>query len=271
MRIRRWTAGLLAVASCRTPTDAAPAAPAEVIIPSVPCATTLGTFGGLQWTARTDAMAGPGPNRWSPCNTWLDSAGLHLRIDRQSAGWTSAEVVTTTAAGYGRYEFEITTRLDALDPNVVLGLFTYPGGTLDGKHEIDVEFARFGSTAANSTNLNYVVYPATTATTTRGQCSVRWDAAQGASVHRFLWAPGSVTFQSFSNTTIGANTVPYRAWKFVPTGSFAISSGSWPLRMNLWLYGGSAPMNGQPVEVVIRRVLYSTSLPATTLPPTACP
>lgn len=265
---------MLTLTACHTAADT-PAAPdtnppAEVIVPSVRCAADLGRFGGLQWQARTQGLSGPGPNTWSACNAWLDSAGLHLRIDRATGTWTSAEVYTTTAVGYGRLEFEVATSLDALDPNVVLGFFTYPGGGLDGQHEIDIEFARFGSTASAAPNLNYVVYPGTSAGVGKGQCSLLWDTPIGSSVHRFLWSASAVSFQSFATTTVGATTTPYRAWTFAPSGNFTVSSGAWPLHLNLWLYLGHAPLNAAPVEVVIKRVTYSSSLPSTTVPSTVC-
>lgn len=245
--------------------------PAEAIVPSVRCAAQLGRFGGLQWQARTQGLSGPGPNVWNACNAWLETDGLHLRIDRIGGVWTTAEVFTTDVVGYGRIEMEVASPVHALDPNVVLGLFTYPGGGLDGLHEIDIELARFGATAANAPNLNYVVYSGSGAKGTIGKCASRWELPVAASVHRFLWSPSAVSFQSFDKTSIASNTVPYRAWTFVPTGAFTISSGRWPLYLNLWLYGGKAPVNGQPVEVVIRRVTYSSNTTATTIPSTTCP
>lgn len=265
---------LFFVLACQSPPDASlpvtPVPPMDTIVPSVPCATSLGAFGGFQWKARSEGLSGPGPNLWSACNANLDAAGLHLRMEKRDGQWTSAEVYTTDAVGYGRFEFEIATRLDDLDANVVLGLFTYPGGSLDGQHEIDIEMARFGATAANASNLAYAVYPAAAMSTTQGRCALRWDSPAPASVHRFLWTAGAVSFQSFATTSIAANTTPYRGWAFTPTGTFTISNGRWPLRMNLWLFGGRAPINASPVEIVIRRVTYSAALPTTPAPSTTC-
>lgn len=245
--------------------------PAEAIVPSVRCATELGRFGGLQWQARAQGLSGPGPNVWNACNAWLATDGLHLRIDRIGGAWTSAEVFTTDVVGYGRIEMEVASAVHGLDPSVVLGLFTYPGGGLDGLHEIDVELARFGATDANATNLNYVVYAGAGVKGTMSKCATRWDSPATASVHRFLWSASAVSFQSFDTTSINSKSVPYRAWTFVPSGAFTISSGRWPLHLNLWLYGGKAPTNGQPVEVVIRRVTYRSAATATTIPSTSCP
>jgi hypothetical protein len=271
----------VAAMSCRSPTDAPPEIaavpvpdanpPAETIIPSVRCATDLGRFGGLQWKARTQGLSGPGPNVWSACHAWLDTDGMHLRLDQVNGVWTSAEVYTTDVMGYGRFEFEVATPLHALDPNVVFGMFTYPGGGQDGLHEIDIEVARFGATAAGAANLVYGAYSSVAPRGTRRQCTQRWELPAAASVHRFLWSPTDVTFQSFAVTSIFSTTIPDRSWRLVPSGTFRISSGTWPLYLNLWLYLGKAPTNGQPVEVVIRRVTYVTSLPTTPVASTTCP
>lgn len=245
--------------------------PVEAIVPSTRCAASLGRFGGLQWQVRAQGLSGPGPNIWNACNAWLESDGLHLRIDRVGGVWQSAEVFTTELVGYGRLEFEIATPLHALDPNVVLGMFTYPTNGQDGLHEIDIEFSRFGNTSASAPNLNYVVYPGAPPKGPRGMCATQWNASAAGGIHRILWTATDVRFQSFTESTIYSNTVPLRAWRFVPTGSFTISAGLWPLHLNLWLYGGKAPANGQPVEVVIRRVTYGTSLPTTPPPSTTCP
>lgn len=264
---------LIVMSACRTPTDAVVTPdsnpPAEIIVPSTRCATNLGRFGGFDWQARTEARGGPGPNAWNACQAWLDTDGLHLRLDQVNGVWTSAEVWTTTPVGYGRLDLEVATPLHALDPNVVFGFFTYPGGTLDGQHEIDIEMARFGATSTTAPNLNYVVYPAA-ALKTKGQCTLVWDAPQAKSIHRFFWSPSSVVFQSFNTVNLTSASAPYRAWTFAPPSGFAISSGSWPLHINLWLYLGKAPLNGAPVEIVISRVTYSAGAASTSTPPTTC-
>lgn len=278
--MKRALAGTLLAAGCSSGSDSALTAatepvpdynpPTEAIVPSAPCATNLGRFGGLQWQARAEGRAGPGPNMWAACNAWLAADGMHLRVDRVNGVWSSAEIYTTDLVGYGRIEFELATPVNALDPNIVFGLFTYPGGGLDGLHEIDIEFARFGATDATATNLNYVVYPAQATNVAKGQCSTHWDAAAPRSIHRFLWSPTAVSFQSFTATSITSATSPVRSWTFTPTGSFRISGGTWPLHLNLWLYGGAAPANGQPQEVVIKRVTYVPTMPVTTTPSTSC-
>ena len=61
--------------------------------------------------------------------------------------------------GFGRYQFQISGRIDRFDDNVVLGLFNYPTGDVgpDATHEIDIEFARWGD--AKNPIGNYTVWP----------------------------------------------------------------------------------------------------------------
>ena len=48
------------------------------------------SFSGYTWEVR-EGGGGPGPNRCSADNVWVDEAGLHLRIAPASGQWTCAE------------------------------------------------------------------------------------------------------------------------------------------------------------------------------------
>jgi hypothetical protein len=50
--------------------------------------------------------------------------------------------------GYGTYQFTVDSRLDTLDPNVALGLFTWSDDPAENHREVDIEFARFGQPTA---------------------------------------------------------------------------------------------------------------------------
>jgi hypothetical protein len=199
------------------------------------------TFAGYTWAVKSSAgKVGPGPNYFSSStpNVWADGAGLHLRITKQGGRWYSAEVVLQGNLGYGTYRWTLASRVDSLDKNVVLGLFTWDDAPADAHRELDVEFARWGN-AADPTNSQYVVQPYDAA----GHL-VRWtQPAVTTSSHSFTWSPTNVAFQSTSGgSTIGS-------WTFGGTG--IPHPGAENTRMNLWLFQGKAPSNGQPVEVVI--------------------
>src|SRR5206468_686881 len=92
------------------------------------------SFSGYKWEVKTSAAnpVGPGPNYFSSAtnNVWVDGQGrLHLRITRQTVNgtnqWSCAEVVSQRSLGHGTYRFSLDSRVDNLDPKVVLGLFTW--------------------------------------------------------------------------------------------------------------------------------------------------
>ncbi len=204
-------------------------------------------FAGRTWAIRSTAtLAGPGPNRFSAANAWVDGDGsLHLRIAKDAKGrWQCAEVLLPASLGYGTYEWTIASRVDALDPNVVLGLFTYESDT----REIDIEMARWGN-AADPTNAQYVVQP-----WDRADHLVRFtQPAIVRSTQRFTWSPGRVEFASRSED--GSWTTSWsHAGPDVPT------PGGERVHMNLWLMGGQAPLDRRAAEVVISGFAF-TPLP----------
>jgi hypothetical protein len=207
-------------------------------------------FGGHTWTVRADT-GGPGPNTWSEDNAWLDTAGaLHLKISYSNGLWQCAEVYTEDRMGLGEYQFQITGAIDQLDPNVVLGLFNYPTPDVgaDSTNEIDIEFARWGN--ASYPNGNYTVYP--THNLLQSRSSTFQFALNGdQTTQRFTWTASSITFESLVGFTDGSADA-FGSWVFTPRISGArISRSPMPVHINLWLFDGQGPSNGQPVEIVI--------------------
>src|SRR5579859_4363234 len=116
-------------------------------------------FGGYSWAVRS-GRGGPGPNAWDENNGWLDSStNLHLKISQRDGKWSCAEITMRKRVGFGRYQFQVTGRIDRFDDNVVLGLFNYPTRDVgsDGTHEIDIEFSRWGN--AKNPMGNHTVWP----------------------------------------------------------------------------------------------------------------
>jgi hypothetical protein len=205
------------------------------------------SFAGQTWTVKNSAGAfwGPGPNRFSDNldNVWVDDLGrLHLAITNTGGVWQCAEVISNASFGYGTYTFTIETPLDALDRNVVLGLFTWSDNRAENHREIDIEFARWGD-VSNPYNAYYTVQPYTV----NGKQQA-WDLGTGwgATAHSFRWSSRSVDFTS---RTIDGNTV-LRQWTYSKRQGIPRPGGE-NARMNLWLFNGAAPTNGQPVEVIV--------------------
>ena len=178
----------------------------------------------------------------------VDGSGfLDLRIAKDASGrWTSAEVIGPTSYGYGTYSFVVATPLDAFDPNVVLGLFTWSDRAPYAHREIDIEVARWGS-ATDSTNAQFVVQPYSQA----GHLRRFTESNAVRTLQRFTWRAGQVTFTSQRLDT-GAVVASYTY-----TGSDVPKPGDERVRLNLWLNGGSAPLNGLPAEVAAESFAFA--------------
>jgi hypothetical protein len=215
-------------------------------------------FSGYQWEVRpTEQSGGPGPNHWDENNISVDSNGfLHLKLTQRDGQWYCSEVNTQQALGFGLYQFSIIGRVDLLDPNVVLGLFNYPEPEVgpDGTNEIDIEFAHWG-VPTNPID-NFTIFPAQEGVR---PTSVSFPIAlRGAdqSIHTFNWTPTSILFQSFGGRQ--ATGTPLVSWLFQPHNATSrIPQSLLPVHINLWLFQGKPPVNGQEIELIIRSFTFT--------------
>jgi hypothetical protein len=118
------------------------------------------TFGGYDWRVKGPGVYGPGPNRFDDAASavWVDTGGrLHMTVQNNYGNWYSSEIALVDPLGYGDYIFTTVGRLDLLDPDVVLGLFTWeygpcydPSNVWWGPYnEFDIEFSRWGNPSNN--------------------------------------------------------------------------------------------------------------------------
>ncbi len=206
------------------------------------------TWSGLTWSVKTSrSPVGPGPNLFAKENATVDAQGrLHLRIAKNAAGtWTTAEIIGPRTHGYGTYTFTISSAVDDLDPNVVLGLFTWSDRAPSAHREIDIEFARWGS-ASDSTNAQYVVQPHGVA----NHLARFTQPSDTSSTHRFTWRAGRIDWASFDSAGVPIASYAY-------TGADVPTTSDERVRLNLWLFGGAAPTDGQPVEVIVSSFAFT--------------
>jgi hypothetical protein len=207
-------------------------------------------FGGYTWAVRS-GRGGPGPNVWNEQNVWLDAeTNLHLKISLRDGKWSCAEVTMRRRLGFGRYQFQITGRLDRLDDNVVLGLFSYPTEDVgpDGTHEIDIEFARWGD--AKNPMGNYTVWPVVKPLR-QGSKSFPFALTGDQTTHWFIWSRDKVKFRSLQGHREDDGE-EISTWLYSPSEAARhISQQPMPVHINLWLFKGLAPKDGREVEVII--------------------
>jgi hypothetical protein len=249
MSAKTWAASPGALTAARTAAWAVALAAASIAHATAHAATLQ--FSGYTWEVRQGG-GGPGPNHWDARNVWVDANGaLHLLVTQRDGVWTAAEVTMTQRLGFGTYQWQIEGRPDQMDRNLVLGLFNYPTSDVgpDGTNEIDIEFARWGNDAWP--NGNWTIYPAELGTQ---PLSTSFEIAlDNLSTHRFTWSASRVRYATLNGLRdIGDNTGLLKRKTFAPGNRQRIPQQALPVHMNLWLYQGRAPSNGQPVEVVIR-------------------
>lgn len=212
-------------------------------------------FGGYTWIIKSGTAIGPGPNTWGEKNAWVDDTGLlHLKLsyDKATSKWLCAGITSTTAMGYGTYQWQVQGPLSTLDKNVVAGLFHYSGP--DGYNELDVEFARWGDAAKS--NVNYSVYPAQGSTGKEKHETAEWAQSGGtASTHRYVWSENSVVFKSM-NGFYNDDTNMFFTHTFSAQET-AIPNVKIPVKMNLWCFRGMVPSDGKEVEIVIRSFKFT--------------
>jgi hypothetical protein len=199
--------------------------------------TTL-SFSGRTWTIKSGThRMGPGPNYFSASDAWVDGAGhLHLAITKVGTRWTVGEVYATRSLGYGTYTWVLASRVDNLDPNMVLGLFTYANKRAFHHREIDIEASRWGN-ASDPTNAQFVVQPFAHA----GNLRRITEHATLPTTVSFRWTATSLSFSA-----PGASPA---SWMY--TGANRPPAGGELADMNFWLNGGHAPLHGVGSQVVI--------------------
>ena len=230
------TSGLAALAAAAPGAAGKPGYPDKVV------------WSGASWSIKTSRSAvGPGPNLFDKANVSVDAQGnLRLRIARNAAGqWTCAEVIGPTSYGYGTYTFELASPVNAFDANVVLGLFTWSDRAQQAHREIDIEFAKWGN-AADPTNAQFVVQPYDLV-----NHLYRFVAPEtAASTHSFEWRAGQIVWRSYGGDGTLRDSYSY-------SGTDVPASRDERVRLNLWLFQGRAPSDGQPVEVVVKKFSFT--------------
>jgi hypothetical protein len=209
-------------------------------------------FSGYKWAVKAGNWLGPGPNNFSSNNenVWVDDQDrLHLKITRRDGKWYCAEVYLMQSLGYGNYSFQVSSRVDLFDKNVVGSPFIHR----DDTHELDVEFSKWG--IEGGPNSQFVVQPYYNLGN-REQFSMA--LSNDASTHIIQWMSDLVFFQSAQGhyTDPPVEKVIYE-WDY--TGEDIPAAGQDLVHINLWLLGGQAPSDRKAAEMVVQGFTFATS------------
>lgn len=206
-------------------------------------------FAGYEWEVKQGRNY-PGKNNWLADNVWLDKEGyLHLRLNYKGGRWYSAEITSLRCFDYGLYEFQVIGSIDKMDPNVVLGLFVYPGPeNVDKENEIDIEFTKWGN--PSSTAGSYTVTPA------KQTMYFSVNLTGSYTTQRFTWTRQQILFQSFYGH-MPSSVTEFSRWLY-NAEEYMDKTAVPPVRVhiNLWLLSGKPPLDGEEQEIIIRSFRY---------------
>lgn len=205
---------------------------------------TILQFSGYEWEVRSvRSTRGGRDNVYDPSNAWTDANGfLHLRIAKNGAEWTCAEVRLSRSLGYGTYTF-VVRDVSQLEPSIVFSFFTWDEADAGQSHrEMNIELAKWGD--PESKNAQYVVQPYYVAANV-----FRFNVPAGALTHSLRWEAGRAAFKTVRGTS--ANVVAERTFT---TG--VPSPGNELIHLDLFIFGNDPNPLKKEVEVVIEKFEY---------------
>lgn len=231
-------------------------------------------FSGYEWSVKRvikpGCRFGPGLNYFSdaPNDVRVDANGfLHLRIRKVLDTWYSSEVVLhkplglNKPPGYGTYVFRTNSRVDIMDANMVLGMFTWDNKSIPTHpthREMDIELARWGN-PSEFTNAQFALQPCNQCPGCSNNCSrfrVNLTNTNKYITYYMIWSPGKVEFKAYRGRhgITPPAISPIHEW--TRTGTDVPTRGKASIRINFWLFRGLPPLNGNGAEVIIEKFIF---------------
>jgi hypothetical protein len=215
------------------------------------------TFAGHEWGVKYGDQLGPGPNDFSDSedSLWVDEDGrLHMTIIKRGGKWFCTEAINRQSLGYGSYVFTLNSRVDQLDENIILGMFTWDTHAPEYNYrEIDFEFGKWQK--PENENSQFVIQPWTREGNTH-RYDITYDGPTETTTHVMDWRPDGIHFQSYygeySENPPAENMI--HSWTY--TGKDNPPPGGENIRINLWLVWGDIPTDDKNVEVIIEDFKY---------------
>jgi len=204
-------------------------------------------FSGYQWVVKSsaDKKYGPGPNYFSDSkeNVWLGQDGkLHLRITHRNGKWYCAKVTLLKSYSYGRYVFQVDSRVDNFDKNVVGGLFIYKNDT----QEIDIEFSKWS--IDGNMDAQYAIQPSNISANKR---RFFLNLTEEKSTHWFNWQRDRIDFMSYQGPSLELPEVSNIIQQWTYTGTDIPPDTDERTEINLWLFRGTPPSDLKETEMII--------------------
>jgi len=177
-----------------------------------------------------------------------DDLRFQITHNQSNNRWYCCELTASQQYLYGVFQWQVNGLMNHLDPNVVLGLFTYPPSAPDGTDEIDIEFSFWGD--ASSNGLGWTVWPNHN---TNLKDVNRQDPVSpvATSTVRFTWSPGRVLYQYMSGYQDIKSTANMIS-TYTVSGP-VVASTKQLLMMNFWIF---KKYPAAPLQVTVHDFAY---------------
>jgi len=218
-------------------------------------------FSGYRWRVLTGSLGYPygwggGLNFFSDSESsvWVDSAGLHLKMECRGDTCWLAEVFLDTALGFGIYAFQLESSFDW--PGFWATIAGYIGEFGIRKASIRLEC---GQAAPDTLSTGFCYQ---TGDVSRA-CYVRYDPPQQILTLAMDWRQGPITFTRWN----GPLEVPDSLYMRREITNHAIEyTGGERMSFGVWFHReGGVPVNGQSLEVTIKSFEFEPSIQAAPL------
>ncbi len=211
-------------------------------------------FSGYDWWVKhADQPRGPGPNYFSDSekSVWVDAKGrLHLMIEKRAGRWVCAEVVMLESLGYGTSAFCLDSSVHGLDPNAVIGLFTWSDNPEQTHREIDVEIGRWGDP---TNHLGQFVVQPYEQTGNMHRFPIGEDVLHAT--YSIDWGPDEIKFRAAGGRFPRLFRRDLGSWTY--NGPDNPTPGDQNLRINFWLNRSRALQSNEPMELIVRRFTFT--------------
>ena len=206
-------------------------------------------FADRDWIV-LDQWSTPGDNYYSTNCVSVDTNGwLHMELKKINGVWHCPFIEATQSLGFGDYRWHVGNKLERIDSNLVVGLFTYAQESVfnTNHNEVDIEVSR----AFEGTETNCLVYTVQPYNIPGNSYSHPLETTNDLTTHRFVWRPDRVDWQTYYGHTPEPENDDHfiAAWRFEGRG-IPIETNEVPY-INLWLFFTNAPYNTQAVEMII--------------------
>ena len=189
---------------------------------------------------------------------WTKAATLHLRLTKQGEGWYYAEIFTKARLSFGRYRSGLWDAWIARSQRRVR-IIQLPDPMSDrmARTRLTSSFAQWGQPEAAMGN--YTVWPAREGLRRASQ-RFSVELKGEFTTHGFTWNSTGVAFESLHGHRDDSSN-KFADWLYKPHDPPAyIFQKAMPIRINVWLFQGQPPRNGQQVELIVRSFKFTPAM-----------